>query len=87
MVDTCICCGTTVPEGRMVCPLCIHAAGESKHDFFGTSGKDVIKPDGEYRRFSLFQLFRSKKAATDEALEEADHRFNSHGPNFVGTRG
>ena len=22
MVDTCVCCGTYVPEGRMVCPIC-----------------------------------------------------------------
>lgn len=22
MVDTCVCCGAPVPEGRMVCPIC-----------------------------------------------------------------
>ncbi len=22
MVDTCVCCGRIVPEGRMVCPIC-----------------------------------------------------------------
>jgi len=22
MTDTCVCCGQTVPEGRMVCPEC-----------------------------------------------------------------
>lgn len=22
MVDTCICCGAVIPEGRMVCPNC-----------------------------------------------------------------
>lgn len=22
MVDTCICCGQIIPEGRMVCPNC-----------------------------------------------------------------
>ena len=23
MIDTCVCCGEYVPEGRMVCPLCV----------------------------------------------------------------
>lgn len=22
MIDTCVCCGSVVPEGRMVCPQC-----------------------------------------------------------------
>lgn len=24
MIDTCVCCGEYVPEGRMVCPLCVY---------------------------------------------------------------
>ena len=27
MVDTCICCGAIIPEGRMVCPNCEAEAG------------------------------------------------------------
>lgn len=31
MIDTCVCCGEYVPEGRMVCPLCV-SKGEKKAD-------------------------------------------------------
>lgn len=30
MVDTCVCCGAPVPEGRMVCPQCEAAAYDKK---------------------------------------------------------
>lgn len=31
MIDTCVCCGEYVPEGRMVCPLCVSKC-EKKED-------------------------------------------------------
>ena len=31
MTDTCVCCGTEIPEGRMVCPIC-EANGGVKTD-------------------------------------------------------
>ena len=32
MEDRCICCGTVVPEGQMVCPICIaHVGEENEH--------------------------------------------------------
>ena len=38
MIDTCVCCGEYVPEGRMVCPLCVYKF-EKKED----------EPNGENR--------------------------------------
>lgn len=29
-VDTCVCCGQPVPEGRMVCPICEAAVYDKK---------------------------------------------------------
>ena len=24
MDNTCVCCGTVIPEGRIICPVCLH---------------------------------------------------------------
>ena len=30
--DRCVCCGTIVPEGRMVCPQCEYKTKENKNE-------------------------------------------------------
>lgn len=30
MENRCVCCGSVIPEGRMVCPICEKAADEGK---------------------------------------------------------
>jgi len=38
MTDTCVCCGEYVPEGRMVCPLCVAKYMEKEEKPNGKDG-------------------------------------------------
>ena len=38
MIDTCVCCGEYVPEGRMVCPLCESKTEKKEDESDGKNG-------------------------------------------------
>lgn len=39
MEDRCVCCGTIVPEGRMVCPMCeMEADAKNSQEGGGANG-------------------------------------------------
>lgn len=50
MSNTCVCCGTTIPEGRQVCPVC-----ESKAELLRCKDcehwKNVLPDCTEHKRF------------------------------------
>ena len=42
MPEKCVCCGTVIPEGRMVCPMC-----EKGIKTRGQGSKDILKGETE----------------------------------------
>ena len=62
-MNTCVCCGNIIPEGRLVCPTCEGFGGPDAvlHDGTPVYFKTVSKPCNEQLR--LYQILFGK--ATD----------------------
>ena len=61
-MDTCVCCGFPVPEGRQVCPIC---EGKAEPDFITKDGVPVYlktreNPEGLSPQLRLYELLRRK---------------------------
>ena len=67
MIDTCVCCGTYVPEGRMICPGC---------EKFGGPKIVVNKKD------AILEYLKKYHCGRRNAVHSLENKFVSHITSF-----
>lgn len=72
MEDRCISCGTIIPEGRHICPMCEYKAQKHKTDMGYGQQKPFRIIRLVIRHWLLNRLLKNTKKKTKETKEEAN---------------
>lgn len=68
MVDTCVCCGAPVPEGRQICWICEHT-DYAKADEPVRQAHAPDRADREKSKRGMKMLFKGKELGTKPGSE------------------